>query len=165
MTIITNTTLLIRRIAEVRRRREAVVDRQERLRGSLPQWALAPLQLVGMTASEIQGLMTELSAAEKQSGLEDVERELDQLDQQIEELENLLLTTPSHTLDGIQAVLDMAVTARSSAPGSPRPSSRRAGAGPGPTAADCRAGAPAGRPRPRGDGALRRSAGSAGSCW
>jgi hypothetical protein len=110
MTIITNTTLLIRRIAEVRRRREAVVERQERLRGSLPQWALAPLQLVGMTASEIQGLMTELSAAEKQAGLDDVERELEQLDQQIEELENLLLTTPSRTLDGIQAVLDMAVT-------------------------------------------------------
>ena len=94
MTIITNTTLLIRRIGEVRRRREAIVDRQDRLRGSLPQWALAPLQLVGMTAAEIQGLMTELSEAEKQAGLEDVERELEQLDQQIEELENLLLDHP-----------------------------------------------------------------------
>mgnify|MGYP000016361049 CR=1 FL=1 len=52
MTVIANTTLLIRRIAEVRRRREAIVDRQDRLRGSLPQWALAPLQLVGLTAAE-----------------------------------------------------------------------------------------------------------------
>ena len=110
MKVITNTTLLIRRIGEVRRRREAIVDRQDRLRGSLPQWALAPLQLVGLTAAEIQGLMSDLSEAEKQAGLEDVERELEQLDQQIEELENLLLTTPSRSLDGIQAVLDMAVT-------------------------------------------------------
>ena len=110
MTVIANTTLLIRRISEVRRRRDALVDRQDRLRGSLPQWALAPLQLVGLTASEIQGLMTDLSEAEKQAGLDDVERELEQLDQQIEELENLLLTTPSRSLDGIQAVLDMAVT-------------------------------------------------------
>jgi DNA-binding transcriptional MerR regulator len=110
MTVIANTTLLIRRIAEVRRRREAIVDRQDRLRGSLPQWALAPLQLVGLTAAEIQGLMSDLSEAEKQSGLEDVERELELLDQQIEELENMLLTTPSRSLDGIQAVLEMAVT-------------------------------------------------------
>ena len=65
---------------------------------------------MGLTASEIQGLMTDLSEAEKQAGLDDVERELEQLDQQIEELENLLLTTPSRSLDGIQAVLDMAVT-------------------------------------------------------
>ena len=73
MTVIANTTLLIRRISEVRRRREALVDRQDRLRGSLPQWALAPLQLVGLTANEIEGLMTDLSEAEKQAGLDDVE--------------------------------------------------------------------------------------------
>jgi len=110
MTVIANTTLLIRRIGEVRRRREALVDRQDRLRGSLPQWALAPLQLVGLTANEIEGLMADLSEAEKRTGLDDVERELEQMDQQIEELENLLLTTPARSLDGIQAVLEMAVT-------------------------------------------------------
>ena len=54
MTVIANTTLLIRRIGEMRRRREALVDRQERLRSTLPEWALAPLQLVGMTATEIR---------------------------------------------------------------------------------------------------------------
>ena len=79
------------------------------LRSTLPEWALAPLQLVGMTATEIKALMNDLSEAERQSGLDEVERELDQLDQNIEELENLLLTTPAHTMDGIQAVLDMAV--------------------------------------------------------
>lgn len=109
MTVIANTTLLIRRIAEMRRRRQALVDRQERLRSTLPEWAMAPLQLVGMTATEIKALMNDLSEAERQSGLDEVERELDQLDQNIEELENLLLTTPARTMDGIQAVLDMAV--------------------------------------------------------
>jgi hypothetical protein len=109
MTVIANTTLLIRRIGEMRRRREALVDRQERLRSTLPEWALAPLQLVGMTATEIKALMNDLSEAERKSGLDETERELDQLDQNIEELENLLLTTPAHTMDGIRAVLDMAV--------------------------------------------------------
>ena len=110
MTVSADTTLLIRRIAEVRRRRDALVDRQERLRGNLPEWALAPLQLVGLTADEIRTLMSDLSEAEKQAGLDDIDHELENLDQQIEELENLLLTTPSRSLDGIQAVLDMAVT-------------------------------------------------------
>jgi hypothetical protein len=109
MTVIANTTLLIRRIGEMRRRREALVDRQERLRSTLPEWALAPLQLVGMTATEIKALMNDLSEAERKSGLDETERELDQLDQNIEELENLLLTTPAQTMDGIRAVLDMAV--------------------------------------------------------
>lgn len=109
MTVIANTTLLIRRIGEMRRRREALVDRQERLRSTLPEWALAPLQLVGMTATEIKALMNDLSEAERKSGLDETERELDQLDQNIEELENLLLTTPARTMDGIRAVLDMAV--------------------------------------------------------
>jgi hypothetical protein len=109
MTVIANTTLLIRRIAELRRRRDALVDRQERLRGTLPEWALAPLQLVGMSATEIKAMMDDLSEAERKAGLDEIDSDLDRLDQQIEELENLLLTTPSRSLDGIQAVLDMAV--------------------------------------------------------
>jgi DNA-binding transcriptional MerR regulator len=110
MTVITNTTLLIRRTGELRRRREALAERQQRLRGSLPEWALAPLQLVGMSPDEIRSMMSDLSEAERASGLEEVERELEQLDQQIEELENLLLTTPARSLEAIHAVLDMAVT-------------------------------------------------------
>ena len=109
MTVITNTTLLIRRIGELRRKCETLVDRQERLRRTLPEWTLAPLQLVGMTAGEIRALMSDLSEAERKAGLDGLDRELEVLDQQIEELENLLLTTPAHSLEGIQAVLDMAV--------------------------------------------------------
>ena len=54
MTVITNSTLLTRRIAELQRRRDALVERQESLRGNLPEWTFAPLKLVGMTADEIQ---------------------------------------------------------------------------------------------------------------
>src|SRR3712207_6400275 len=61
MTVIANNTLLVRRLGELRRRREALADRQERLRSTLPEWALAPLQLVGMTATEIKDLMHDLS--------------------------------------------------------------------------------------------------------
>ena len=110
MTVIANNTLLIRRLAELRRRREALADRQERLRSTLPDWALAPLQLVGMTATEIKDLMHDLSEAERKAGLDQAERDLEGLDQQIEELENLLLTTPARSLEAIHAVLDMAVT-------------------------------------------------------
>jgi hypothetical protein len=109
MTVITNATLLIRRIGELRRRRDGVVERQERLRGGLPDWALMPLQLAGMSTSEIQGYISDLSEAERRSGLDELEGEIEQLDRQIEELENLLLTTPARTLDGVQSVLDMAV--------------------------------------------------------
>ena len=56
----------------------------------------------------IAALTQERDAAIKDR--DDVERELEQMDQQIEEFENLLLTTPSRSLDGIQAVLEMAVT-------------------------------------------------------
>ena len=55
MNVIANTILLVRRLAELRRRREGLVDRQDRMRRSLPEWAFAPLQLVGMSADEIRG--------------------------------------------------------------------------------------------------------------
>lgn len=109
MTVIGNTTLLIRRLGELRRRRDVLVDRQDQLRGTLPEWALAPLQLVGMSAGEIQAMMNDLSEAERKAGLNEVERDIEILDHQIEELENMLLATPARGLDGIQAVLEMAV--------------------------------------------------------
>ncbi|MEK0083781.1 hypothetical protein [Benzoatithermus flavus] len=109
MTVITNATLLIRRIGELQRKRAALAERQEQLRGSLPDWALAPLQLAGMSAAEIRQFMSDLSEAERKAGLDELERELEQLDRQIEELENVLLTTPACTLDGVQAMLDLAI--------------------------------------------------------
>jgi hypothetical protein len=111
MAVIANTTLLVRRIGELQRRREALLERQDRLRRSLPEWAFAPLQLVGMSAEEIRHMMTDLSKAETEAGLDQIDRDLEALDQQVEELENALLTTPARSLDSVQAVLDLA-TAR-----------------------------------------------------
>lgn len=109
MAVITNTILLVRRISDLQRRRAALLERQERIRHSLPEWAAMPLQLVGLTSEEIRGMMSELSEAEQQAGLSSIEDELERLDSQIEEIENMLLTTPAHSLEGIQAVLELAV--------------------------------------------------------
>jgi hypothetical protein len=109
MTVITNTTLLVRRIGDLQHKRQALLDRQDRLRRSLPDWAFAPLQLVGMSADEIRGLMTDLSKAETDAGLDEVDKGLEQIDQQLEELENMLLSTPARSLDSVQSVLDLAI--------------------------------------------------------
>lgn len=102
--------LLVRRIGELQRRRELLLAKQERLRRSLPEWAVAPLQLVGMSADEIRTFIGDLSRAEAEAGLDEIEKEIETLDKQAEDLENLLLTTPSRSLDSILAVLDLAVT-------------------------------------------------------
>ena len=110
MTMIANTALLVRRLGEARRRRQAIVDRQERLRDGLPEWARQPLRLVGLTAMEVDGLMGDCSEADQETALNEVARELEGLDQQIEELEDLLVTMPCSSLEKVQAVLDLAVT-------------------------------------------------------
>lgn len=109
MTVIHSTILLTRRIADLQRRREALVEKQERLRRSLPHWALAPLQLVGMTEGEIRTAMTDLTRAEQDAGLDEIEGRIDELDERIEELENQMLTSPSQSLDGIRATLELAL--------------------------------------------------------
>jgi polyhydroxyalkanoate synthesis regulator phasin len=110
MNVISNSMLLVRRITELKRRRDILIEKQDRLRRTLPEWTFAPLQLVGMSADEIRGMMSDLSDAERDTGIDRLEKEVDHLDQQIEDLENTLLTTPSRSLDSIQAVLDLAVS-------------------------------------------------------
>lgn len=107
--VITNSVLLARRIRELQRRRQALVAQQEQLRTQLPEWAVEPLRLVGMTAGEIQTLVNDWSTAETEAGLDDVEQQLDQIDKQIEELESMLVTTSSTSLDEIEAVISLAV--------------------------------------------------------
>src|SRR4051794_2149680 len=109
MSVITSPALLARRIGELRRRREALLDRQDRLRRGLPEWALEPRRLAGMTADEIRGLMSELSKAETEAGLDEVEGDLERVDSQLEEAEDLLLATPARSLDDVHTVLDLAL--------------------------------------------------------
>jgi hypothetical protein len=109
MTIITNSLLLVRRIGEMHRRRQQLVERQDQLRQHLPDWALEPLRLVGMSSSEVQELVGDLSQVEEDAGLADVDTQIEQLDEEIEELEGLLLRTPAQSLDGIEALLSLSV--------------------------------------------------------
>lgn len=107
--VITNAVLLSRRIRELQRRRQGLVAQQEQLRSQLPDWAVEPLRLVGMTTDEIRSLVNDWTAAEAESGLDDIEQQLDEVDRQIEDLEKLLATTPSTSLDEIEAVVSLAV--------------------------------------------------------
>jgi len=107
--VITNSILLTRRIRELQRRRQALVGRQEQVRAQLPDWAVEPLRLVGMTNEEIRGLVAELSTAEAESGLNEIDSGLEEIDRQVEELENVLVATPSNSLDEIEAVIGLTV--------------------------------------------------------
>ncbi|MCB2052785.1 MAG: hypothetical protein KDE35_00905 [Geminicoccaceae bacterium] len=109
MTVINNTILLVRRIKDLQRRRDILVERQETVRRALPDWAFAPLQLAGMSAAEIRSAMSDLGRAESEAGLDDLDDQIVALDNQIEELENVLLTTPARSIDCAQAVLDLAI--------------------------------------------------------
>jgi hypothetical protein len=108
--VITNAILLARRIAELQRRRQSLIAQQEQLRSQLPDWAVEPLRLVGMTGEEIRGLVNDMSTAEAESGLEDIERQLDSVDQEIDELESLLVATRASSLEEIEAVARLTVT-------------------------------------------------------
>jgi alkanesulfonate monooxygenase SsuD/methylene tetrahydromethanopterin reductase-like flavin-dependent oxidoreductase (luciferase family) len=107
--VITNSILLTRRIRELQRRRQALVGRQEQVRAQLPDWAVEPLRLVGLTNDEIRSLVANLSSTEAESGLNQIESDLEDLDRQIEDLENVLVATPSDGLDEIEAVIRLTV--------------------------------------------------------
>jgi vacuolar-type H+-ATPase subunit I/STV1 len=107
--VITNSILLTRRIRELQRRRQALVSRQEQVRAQLPDWAVEPLRLVGMTNEEIRGLVDDLSTAEAAAGLNEIDSGLEEIDRQVEQLENVLVATPSNSLDEIEAVIGLTV--------------------------------------------------------
>ncbi len=107
--VITNSILLTRRIRELQRRRLALVGRQEQVRAQLPDWAVEPLRLVGLTNDEIRSLVTNLSTTEAEAGLNQIEADLEDLDRQVEDLENVLVATPSNGLDEIEAVIRLTV--------------------------------------------------------
>jgi hypothetical protein len=109
ISVITNATLLARRIRELQRRRRAIAEQQEQLRTQLPDWAAEPLRLIGMSNDEIQGLVADLSTVEAEAGLDEVEQRLEEIDHQIEELEGMLASTPSSSLDEIEAVTSVAI--------------------------------------------------------
>ena len=112
MSVITihSTTLLARRIRELQRRRQNLLVQRDRLRDELPDWAVEPLRMVGMSAEEIRGLIADVSEVEREVGLDENDRRLEQLDREIEELEEVLLNAPATSFEGVEAVLGLAVS-------------------------------------------------------
>ncbi len=108
--IINNALLLTKRIRDLQARRQSLVSRQEQLRTQLPDWAVEPLRLVGMTGNEVRGLVDDLSNAEAEAGLDDIELQLNDIDQQVEELENVLVNTKANSLSEVATVMDLVIT-------------------------------------------------------
>lgn len=108
--VITNALLLTKRIRDLQSRRQSLVSRQEQLRTQLPDWAVEPLRLVGMTGNEVRGLVDDLSNAEAEAGLDDIDTQLNDIDQQIEEFENVLVNTKATSLGEIATVMDLVIT-------------------------------------------------------
>lgn len=110
VSVIRNSVLLSHRIRDLQRRRQALLAQQDQARAHLPDWAIEPLRLVGMTADEVRSLVDDWSVAETEAGLDEIERRIETVDSQIEELEGLLVKTPSATLEDVQSVLDLAIS-------------------------------------------------------
>ena len=108
--VITNALFLTKRIRDLQAKRQSLVSRQEQLRTQLPDWAVEPLRLVGMTGNEVKGLVDDLSNAEAETGLDDIEGQLNEIDQQVEELENNLINTKANTLSEVATVMDLVIT-------------------------------------------------------
>jgi len=108
--VITNALMLTKRIRDLQARRQGLVSRQEHLRTQLPDWAVEPLRLIGMTNNEVRGLVDDMTSVEAESGLDDIEQELNGIDQQIEELENMLIKTRSASLEEVATVMDLVMT-------------------------------------------------------
>lgn len=109
MTVIVNNMLLVRRINDLQRQREELAERQDRMRNILPDWTIEPLKLAGMSAREIETMVSEISATEQQNGIGEVEKAMDRIDQQIEEIENQLISSRHKSLEGVEIVLRLAV--------------------------------------------------------
>lgn len=109
VSVIANSVLLSHRIRELQRRRAALIEQQEQLRMQLPDWAIEPLRLVGMTGDEVKGLVDDWSTVETEAGLDGIETRLDEIDGQIDEIETLLVETPSSSLEDIRPVLALAL--------------------------------------------------------
>ncbi len=109
ISVISNAALLTRRIRDLQRRRHSLVSRQEQLRIQLPDWAVEPLRLVGMTSDEVKGLVDDLSSVEAEAGLDGIDEQLNEIDQQAEELEGQLVRTPAGSIEEVAAVMDLLV--------------------------------------------------------
>ena len=73
MSVIASTTLLARRAAEAHRRRDALRAQREHASRALPDWAVMPLRIAGMSASEIDSVLRNQAEAENEAGIEQID--------------------------------------------------------------------------------------------
>ncbi|MGF1563658.1 MAG: hypothetical protein ACFB3T_15935 [Geminicoccaceae bacterium] len=109
MSVVAGTVLQTRRLHDLYRRRERLAERQEEACAALPDWAMEPLRLVGMSSAEVTALVSDLSEREQEEGIAELEMQMADIDREIDGLEAQLARTPSTSVEGIEAVLSLAV--------------------------------------------------------
>lgn len=109
MSVIANTTLLMRRASEAHRRRDALRAKREQTSRALPEWAVMPLKLAGMSAGEVEAVLKGQVAAEGEAGIEEMDAEIEKVDGELDRIETQLLASPSAGLDGVRALLQLAL--------------------------------------------------------
>jgi hypothetical protein len=109
MSVIANTTLLMRRTSEAHRRREALRAKREQASRALPEWAVMPLKLAGMSAVEIGAVLKGQVDVESEAGIEELDAEIEKVDGELDRIEMQLLSSPAAGLDGVRALLQLAL--------------------------------------------------------
>ena len=99
----------MRRANEVQRRRDALHTKREQASRSLPDWAVKPLKLVGMTASEIDAILCEQMSAENDAGIEEIDAEIERVEGELDRIEAQILDSSDAGLDGARAMLRLAL--------------------------------------------------------
>ena len=109
MSVIASTTLLARRATEAHRRRETLRAQREQASRALPDWAVMPLRIAGMSASEIDSVLRSQAEAENDSGIEQIDADIEKVDAEIDRIETQLLQGPGAGLEGVRVLLQMAL--------------------------------------------------------
>ena len=65
--------------------------------------------MAGMSAAEIEEVMQAQIAAEERSGVDEIDRQIEQVELEIERIETQLLNAPSLGMDGAAALLRLAL--------------------------------------------------------
>lgn len=109
VTVVASSLLHIRRLRELLRRRQTLIEHREELYMKLPEWAAEPLLLAGLTRAEVESLVSTLPSTERELGVDRVEQEIAQLDDEIDALECRLLSSRCRSFDEIEARLGLLI--------------------------------------------------------
>jgi hypothetical protein len=100
---------LLERVRNLYALRDDLKDKQDRLSHSMPEWALMPLRLAGLSQAEIDRIVDEQAELERSCGLPEITRQLESVEAEIDEFEDSMLAAPMLGRDGLPAVLELAL--------------------------------------------------------